>query len=279
MTYSVWLPYRRPPAEPATEGPESEGPETHGPALAAVRAGEGRRAAATLRLFCFPHAGGAASLFRRWPSLLPPQVEVCAVQLPGRETRWRDPVPADLSELVEELARALGPLLEPGYALFGASFGGLVAYALARRLREAGRPDPVRLFVAATPAPDRIAAAGPAGAAPPALAAPQVNPELARLAARVLGHDLRLIASYRHTPGPVLRCPLTVFGGTDDPTVTADDLAAWRRHTSADCVLRPLPGGHFVAQESTTRMLGLIRADLAATSTAGGCSATGPAAL
>ncbi|MZE55068.1 hypothetical protein GTY86_28075, partial [Streptomyces sp. SID5770] len=47
-----------------------------------------------LRLLCFPYAGMGASLYRSWPGLLPEDVEVVAVQPPGREDRARDPLPA-----------------------------------------------------------------------------------------------------------------------------------------------------------------------------------------
>ena len=45
---------------------------------------------ARLRMFCFPYAGGGASIYRGWAGGLPAQVEVCPVQLPGREGRMRD---------------------------------------------------------------------------------------------------------------------------------------------------------------------------------------------
>jgi medium-chain acyl-[acyl-carrier-protein] hydrolase len=42
---------------------------------------------ASLRLFCFPYAGGAALTFRTWPDSLPMAFEVCPVELPGRGKR------------------------------------------------------------------------------------------------------------------------------------------------------------------------------------------------
>ena len=51
------------------------------PWIVTCRRGDG------LRLICFPYAGGGPSLFRGWPLELSQQVEVCAVQLPGREAR------------------------------------------------------------------------------------------------------------------------------------------------------------------------------------------------
>ncbi|MEM8605084.1 MAG: KR domain-containing protein, partial [Cyanobacteria bacterium P01_H01_bin.121] len=39
---------------------------------------------ARLRLFCFHPAGSEALIFRQWSAGLPPEIEVCPVQLPGR---------------------------------------------------------------------------------------------------------------------------------------------------------------------------------------------------
>src|SRR5262245_5574913 len=74
---------------------------------------------ARVRLVCLPHAGGGASLYRLWPEGLSPAVEVCAVQLPGRETRLREPAHRRVEPLVLELAETLARALEPPFALFG----------------------------------------------------------------------------------------------------------------------------------------------------------------
>jgi surfactin synthase thioesterase subunit len=41
-----------------------------------------------VRLFCFHYVGGGASIFQSWLHKLPSDIEVYAVQLPGRETRF-----------------------------------------------------------------------------------------------------------------------------------------------------------------------------------------------
>ena len=38
-----------------------------------------------LRLICFPYAGGGASIYRSWAEEISGDIEVCAIQLPGRE--------------------------------------------------------------------------------------------------------------------------------------------------------------------------------------------------
>src|SRR5262245_63225231 len=104
------------------------------------------RPAASVRLFCFPYAGGGASVFRGWADCLPGAVEVCPVQMPGRETRFREPAFTRLPPLVEALAASLRPHLDRPFAFFGHSLGALVAFELARRLRRDRGPEPIRLF-------------------------------------------------------------------------------------------------------------------------------------
>src|SRR5262249_60295750 len=43
----------------------------------------------SVRLFCFPYAGGGATVFRKWQDDMPGTIQVCPIQLPGRERRFR----------------------------------------------------------------------------------------------------------------------------------------------------------------------------------------------
>src|SRR5262249_38813267 len=111
------------------------------------------RPGARVRLFCLPYAGGGASMYRGFHDALPADIEVCAVQLPGRETRLREPPVADLAKLVPMVADGLGPHLGSRFALFGHSMGATLAFELARELRRRGAGTPVHLFASACPAP------------------------------------------------------------------------------------------------------------------------------
>src|SRR4051812_7546548 len=89
---------------------------------------------ARLRLFCFPYAGGSSLIFRQWPGELPPDVELCAVQLPGRGGRLRETPFKRMSPLVEALAEVLPPFFDRPFAFFGHSMGATIGFELARRL-------------------------------------------------------------------------------------------------------------------------------------------------
>ena len=109
---------------------------------------------AAMRLFCFHHAGGAASTFTGWQDELGPQINVLPVQLPGRERRVAEPRFTDMGALVADLDRNLDPLLHAPYALYGHSMGAAVAYNLALFRAARGSSLPVRLMVGAYPPPD-----------------------------------------------------------------------------------------------------------------------------
>src|SRR5919106_1717821 len=87
------------------------------------------------RLFCFPYAGGSASIFREWPNELPANIQVCAIQLPGRQNRLAEKPITRISELVPALAEAFRAHCELPFAVFGHSMGALVAFEFVRQLR------------------------------------------------------------------------------------------------------------------------------------------------
>jgi medium-chain acyl-[acyl-carrier-protein] hydrolase len=91
---------------------------------------------ASVRLFCFPYAGGNESAFRHWQQNLPESIEVLPVQLPGRGGRMKEPPYSELQPLVRAAREALAAEMEKPFAFFGHSMGGLIAFELARELRK-----------------------------------------------------------------------------------------------------------------------------------------------
>src|SRR6185437_14927625 len=104
---------------------------------------------ASLRLFCFPHAGGGAAIYRTWSGAFPSSVEVCPVLLPGREARLREPAYFSVFPLIDTLVPAIIPFLDMPFVLFGHSMGALIAFELVRELRRRRHRLPECLFVSA----------------------------------------------------------------------------------------------------------------------------------
>ncbi len=228
---------------------------------------------AALRLFCFPYAGAGATVFRRWSAGLPANVEVCALRLPGREGRLREPAFDRLAPLVDALAAELLPALDRPFAFFGHSMGALVAFELARRLRRDGRPGPRRLFVSGRIAPhcqrDRSCHALPEpqfreelrrlGGTPREVLE---HPELMRVLLPILRADFAVCETYAHEPDEPLGCPITAFGGLDDEMTRREQLEGWAAHTRAGFRLRMLAGNHFFLHSAEARLLQMLADEL-----------------
>ena len=227
------------------------------------------------RLVCVPYAGGGASVFRAWSELLPPDVEVVPVQLPGRENRLGEAPYEELSELVVALAAAL-EIYDDGIplALFGHSMGALVSYEVARLLRRRGGLRPMCLFVSGHRAPHQarrgrkiyelpnaelVDELSQFGGIPGAVLA---QPEFLELLLPVLRADLRVSGTYTYVDETPLDCPIVAFAGVSDPLMTADEVQAWRRHTSGEFSVHMLPGDHFFLNTARAELVGLLWSDL-----------------
>src|SRR5258708_37566639 len=80
-----------------------------------------------IRLFCFPYAGGSASIYRDWHEQMPPAVEVIALLYPGRGKRLSETPIASCDEMVAVLVREMRHLSDKPFIFFGHSNGSLVS--------------------------------------------------------------------------------------------------------------------------------------------------------
>jgi medium-chain acyl-[acyl-carrier-protein] hydrolase len=226
------------------------------------------------RLVCLPHAGAGASVFLPWRRAAAPEVGVCPVQLPGRETRLGDPVYHRVTDLVTDLLPVLLPLADRPMALFGHSMGALAAFELTRAMRAAGLPMPTRLLVSGRPAPhlaDRhpvlhrlpadqlVDALRDLGGTPDEVLG---DPALMSRLLPFLRADFELNENYRYVDEPPLAIPLTVYGGTADPRASVAELADWRAMTTGPFGMRTVPGGHFAVFAQVTAVLAPVEGGL-----------------
>jgi medium-chain acyl-[acyl-carrier-protein] hydrolase len=229
---------------------------------------------ARARLFCFPYAGGGASAFRSWVNRLPGALEVCLVQLPGRESRIGEPPFTRVDALIEAIVESVVWPEDKPFAFFGHSLGAIVAFELARELRRRCGRLPDRLLVSGArpphlPDPDPPAhllpdlellqVLGHLKGTPPEILG---NSELMQLLLPTLRADFALYETYAWVSDDPLPCPIAVYGGRDDRKARPELLEGWREHARGPCTVRVFSGGHFFIHESQCDVLAALSEDL-----------------
>jgi surfactin synthase thioesterase subunit len=221
------------------------------------------------RLVCLPHAGGSASFFFPYANALRPKTDVLAVQYPGRQDRWRDPLIDNIADLADAVTAALRPWLDRPFALFGHSMGASIAFEVAGRLAADGIV-PTHLYASGRRAPslhrdderihlmddDAIVAemAAMSGTDPSILA----DRDLLAMVLPGVRNDFRVAETYRYAGTPPLTCPITALTGSADPRVTLAEVQAWRAHTTSEFDVRVFPGGHFYLVDHQTELLDVL---------------------
>jgi surfactin synthase thioesterase subunit/3-oxoacyl-(acyl-carrier-protein) synthase/acyl carrier protein len=239
-----------------------------------------------IKLFCFPYGGGGASIYRDWQDALPDHIEVCPVQLPGREDRMNELPSKDIKNLTNALINELLPEFDTPFAFFGHSFGSLIAFELGHTLRERALAQPIHLFASAFPGPHT-----PTKSLDNLIT--QINHidlnlfELTQEALQFLSHeklthlaqifnengvggygdhlldkdvikvllpvfigDMSLVKSYQYTDLKPLDIPITVFAGKKDTWVSYEDHLSWEQHTTNKCEVFTFDSGHLFIRDA-----------------------------
>jgi medium-chain acyl-[acyl-carrier-protein] hydrolase len=234
------------------------------------------RAPPQFRLFCFPYAGGGASVFRDWAGELPLRVEVCAIQLPGREWRYPEPSLRRVDEVIASLLPVLKPYLDIPFAIFGHSMGAVLAYEMTRAILRAAGREPRVLFVSAHRAPylplrrrhwhglPRDELIAEVKALNGTRAEVFEHEDLVELVLPMLRSDLELVETYQAGPPSVLSCPVIAIGGSRDPETLPEELAGWRSVTAGPFKSIVLQGDHFFINSARESLLRALHEELAA---------------
>jgi medium-chain acyl-[acyl-carrier-protein] hydrolase len=222
-----------------------------------------------LILFCFHHAGGTASFFREWGQILPPAVELIAVQLPGREANSK-PYITDVNIVAKQIADNFHKYQTIPTVFFGHSLGSLIAFEVAHELRRRYLKSPKYLIVSGRNAPQTQSKEEVLHHLPDELFIKGLmkyqgmpneilqNKELLEVLLPRLRADFALSETYRHRKRPPLECPILALGGDDDPTVTYEDLVSWKIQTIKKHSINLSPGGHFFLNTSKKEVWDII---------------------
>ena len=213
------------------------------------------------RLFCFPFAGGGATTYRKWAGSLGPDIEVCAIQLPGRESRLFDPALEDVDTMIAALLEHLPSYFDRPYAFYGHSMGALLAFELTRGIEKLdGLRSPERLFLAAHRAAHLPLQRPPMSTLSDADFIEKIrgyggfvdeilnNSEMMELILPTIRADFRLCDHYKLKDQTLIQCPIHVFAGSQDTQTLLESTYAWSLRSQAPVDIQVFSGGHFFIQ-------------------------------
>lgn len=222
------------------------------------------RASARVRLVCFPFAGGAATVYRRWNELLPETVEVCAVELPGRGTRFGERPIDSVEPLFAELS-SLRELPDLPTVYFGHSLGGRIAFSLIRRgfradalIAHASRAAHVRQSVIRSSLSREalVRELRRLGGTPPAVLD---DADILDLLLPVVRADFRILETLPANATDKVSCPLIAIGAADDVEVPREYTEKWSELAGGGFRYVVTEGGHFDAVARPELVLGEVR--------------------
>ncbi len=231
---------------------------------------------ARLRLFCFPYGAGVASIFESWPDYLPPDVEVCGIQLPGRETLNGIPLISDMDHLLQRWLPELLPLLDVPFVFYGHSLGGLLSFEMARCLRKQHQLSPVHLFVGGTPSPQVFPSAlkkifgheklliesMPDEQWMQILVKSKILNKPTLSMASIARADILLVRNAYEQEAP-FDFPITAFIGEKDEVLTNNQvILAWGEQTTKRFSLQTVPGNHLFIDTNKELFLPILSAAL-----------------
>ena len=254
------------------------------------------RPRARARLVCFPFAGGGALTFRPWTDRLDPEVELIAIEPPGRQTRMDEPPIRDIGAFVDGLVPELLPRLDRPFALFGHCLGALLLFETARALINDHGAVPSHIFVSGARPPDelhrqqkfeeeltkqmlamseytlfeplyrqsdKVFAEVIRGFRVAETERLLASAELRQLMLPTIRADFEMGENYRYRQAPPLDVPITSLTGINDAYVTLANAQGWRRFTRNRFQLHTLVSEHFILVEDDRVVLEVVNREMA----------------
>jgi len=221
-------------------------------------------------MFCFPYAGAGASIYRGWGKLFPAELELFAVQAPGRETRFSEPFVTSISALARAAAEAILEATNKPIILFGHSLGAACAYETAQALERAGR-SPELLIVSGRQCPGTPSKRTAISHLTDTQFLQQVrtykgtpaavleNEELMELLLPLLRADFALAEHYKPVSAPLLTCPILGLGSTQDEWLDIKTLEPWGALTQGSFETHWFEGDHFYLNHRAVELASLLK--------------------
>lgn len=209
-------------------------------------------------LIMFPYAGAGSSAYYPWIASLT-GVTPLIVQLPGRESRFGEPLPVDIEQCADELITSLNTVLNQHHQVifFGHSLGAKLAWEVACRHQLSTGFKLKHLIVSGAKSIQIEDKKEPLHQLEDHLFWPKMqtlggisdavlaSPELKQLVSPILRADLAMNYHYQFKQNPPLAIAITALAGSHDNHASVAQVAAWQQLTTQDFKLHQYDGDHF----------------------------------
>jgi surfactin synthase thioesterase subunit len=222
-----------------------------------------------VNIFCLPFAGGSRYSYQGYEKYATAQVTIIPVDLPGRGSRFSEPLLQNVHDMAGDIFQQLCPRLHEPYALYGHSMGALLSYLLTKRILQEGLPAPLHLFLTGRAAPSVIKhetaihalpkheffeALAKLGGCPEELLR---NEDLKDCFEPIIRSDLGALHSYRYEQSLPFHIPVTVITGLQE-NITLEEALAWQQESAALVTVRRMAGDHFFIYDHEKEIVQLM---------------------
>ncbi|MES2591098.1 MAG: SDR family NAD(P)-dependent oxidoreductase [Bacteroidota bacterium] len=235
---------------------------------------KGTESTGKTKLFMFHSMGAGASMFVDFLNAPPADTDVYAVQLPGRENRSNEPIFTELNSLLADIENAILPLLDGPFAIYGHSFGGIIAFELTRLLRKKYGKEPLHFFCSATMAPQITLTWKNRDVMKATTISSNSEQKLLGLMSYIddldfvkkilpgMRRDMPLLVGYEYQNDAKFEFPITVFSAMEDEVTLPEEMAPWKEHTTSDFRQELVHGDHWFVSRNKDFIQKQISVDL-----------------
>jgi medium-chain acyl-[acyl-carrier-protein] hydrolase len=225
---------------------------------------------ASVRLFCFHHSGGGASSYYPWINHLSPNIEMIAVQLPGRENRFTEPLNNSMEDIIAQLSERFVTYTDKPFFVFGHSLGALLSFEFIKSVHQAYSVYPCHMIISATKAPHLPFRMKHLSQLDDKALKEQLkmyngiderilyNDELLDLFLPIIKSDFSIYETYSFLESKPLPCNILALSGREDKTVNSEEIWAWEKYTEGKFERLSFPGEHFFVRDNQRQILEII---------------------
>jgi surfactin synthase thioesterase subunit len=224
--------------------------------------------AGAANVYCFAPAGSGASFFAGWHSKMPDEISIRAIQLPGREKRFREEPYRELPLLIDRLEAVFLKEIDQPFILFGHSMGAVIATLLAQKIDRGPAARNLKGLMASGIRPPHLPREHAPiahldddaflhslndryGAIPAALLK---NVDLRNMYLPALRADFAMLETRPDISPFSLDCPLIAFGGSQD-TPQSEHIHEWSSYTNSLFRKHLIDGDHFFPRSNAETFL------------------------